>query len=133
MANYMEEVARILGVQLGEEFTASDRRKYMLTKHGLMETIFINHPYVNEDLYFMKLGSLLNGDITINRKNWKPQKGETFYAVVPTGIVESLTFVNAPGSYSLYKLGNCYKTREEAEANINKWVKFYASDEVLEV
>ena len=32
-----------------------------------------------------------------------------------------------------YKLGNCYRTREEAEANRDKWVAFYASDDVLEV
>ena len=33
----------------------------------------------------------------------------------------------------LYKLGNFYRTAEEAEANRDKWVAFYASDEVLEV
>jgi hypothetical protein len=33
----------------------------------------------------------------------------------------------------LYKLGNCYRTAQEAEVNRDKWKAFYASDEVLEV
>lgn len=32
-----------------------------------------------------------------------------------------------------YKLGNCYRTKAEAEFNRDKWMAFYASDEVLEV
>ena len=34
---------------------------------------------------------------------------------------------------NFYKIGNCYRTKEEAEANIEKWASFYASDKVLEV
>lgn len=30
-------------------------------------------------------------------------------------------------------VGNCYRTYEEAKKNKDKWVVFYASDEVMEV
>ena len=49
------------------------------------------------------------------------------------GTIKQYTWTDRTLDYSLYKLGNCYRTEEEAESNRDKWVTFYASDEVLEV
>ena len=49
------------------------------------------------------------------------------------GYVYKMCYCGSNEDKTFYKLGNCYRTCEEAEANRDKWVKFYVSDEVLEV
>lgn len=89
------------------------------------------------DIYNFKayvLRDLCTGAYGIKRKPWKPENNEYYYIVDPDG---SICFdewcMDNSIDLNYYKLGNCYRTREEAEANRNKWVAFYASDEVLEV
>ncbi len=68
---------------------------------------------------------------------WKPKDFEEYWVVdidldcchVGTDVYYSW----CAACVNFYKIGNCYKTKEEAEANIDKWISFYASDEVLEV
>ena len=89
-------------------------------------------PYWN----YSVLHSLLVGSLTIKRKPWKPNDEERYWYVDEQGRMWSDYFdYHSCTSHCMnyYKLGNCYRTREEAEANRDKWVKFYASNEVLEV
>ena len=80
------------------------------------------------------LHGLLVGNLIIKRKPWKPSCGETYYYVSYSGIIlEDRWATTGTKDRSLYRLGNCYRTREEAESNRDKWIAFYASDEVLEV
>ena len=58
---------------------------------------------------------------------------ESYYSIGVDGTVENGTWLNDFLDYSLYKIGNCYRTIGEARDNISKWGKFYDSDEVLEV
>jgi hypothetical protein len=133
MANYMVEVAKMLGVELYEEFQICGNGKatVKLTESGL--EIVTNLGKLIDNAECVCLTKLLTGGYIIKRKPWKPLKGEVFYAVAPVGTIDHYIGTNAPGAYSLYKLGNCYKSKEEAEADRDKWVSFYASDEVLEV
>ena len=132
MANYMTEVAKMLGVELGEKFEIV----------GFNETYFLD----NDGLYCFngsyskcneKFSNLLSGCLTIKREPWKPKNEEFYYSVEADGCITRSKFCDTSefGSChkNYYKLGNCYRTREEAEANRDKWVKFYESDEVLEV
>lgn len=64
-------------------------------------------------------------------KSWKPKFDEKYYSIGVDGSVEDGVWMNDFLDYSLYKLGNCYRTIEEARANRSKWGKFYDSDEVL--
>ena len=79
----------------------------------------------------------MTGELTIKRKPWKPKDRDAYFYVDKNGDVYKSTcfekddFVSEHLNY--YKIGNCYQTPEEAEANRDKWVAFYASDEVLEV
>ncbi len=135
--NYMTEVAKMLGVELGEEFDVC-----FDNTNVYMKAQFTENGFKVNDTNMVKLTPydsimvfewILCGSATIKRKPWRPQKGEAFYTVAPIGVVEPCIYTNGPGYCSLYKLGNCYKTQEEAEANRDKWVEFYVSDEVLEV
>ena len=131
MANYIPEVAKMLGVELGEEFEYSNGYKYVLREDGIIESKYIDK--VSTNTFSSVLVALLNGNLTIKRKPWKPKKDDLYYYVDQEGFVISNRWYNSYTEVLLYKLGNCYRIREEAEANRDKWVAFYASDEVLEV
>lgn len=133
MASYMAEVAKMLGVELGEEFKCSNGVKYKFTNEGIMTTEIIWSKKVDETLFSNVLMSLLNGELTIMSKPWKPKYNGKYYSIGPGGVLEPGCWLNDFIDVAMYRLGNCYSTVKEAEANRDKWVKFYASDEVLEV
>lgn len=125
MANYMAEVAKMLGVELGEEFKCyGEDYTYKFTDKGLM---------CNGCEASCILSLLLEGQIEIKRKPWRPKYGEDYYVVNMCGIVGRNRNENCFIDIVNYKIGNCYRTHKEAECNLNKWIAFYASDEVLEV
>ena len=137
--NHMAEVAKMLGVELGEEFeiefpapsTISTTAVFKENEFRIVKTdAYIMTPYWN----YSVLHSLLVGNLIIKRKPWKPKCGEEYwYVTILDREIGLDIWRDTLRDITLYKLGNCYRTREEAEANRDKWVKFYASDEVLEV
>lgn len=139
MANHMAEVAKMLGVELGEEFeiefpapsTISTTAVFKENEFRIVKTdAYIMTPYWN----YSVLHSLLVGILTIKRKPWKPKCGEAYwYVTILDGEIDFGIWRDTLRDITLYKLGNYYRTYDEAEANRDKWVKFYASNEVLEV
>lgn len=138
MENHMEQVAKMLGVELGEEFEVvfpNEPNHYtsaVLRENGidLIKTNIIGPSPWN---VYCLLG-LLKGDFFIKHKPWKPKDDEYYYVVDADGSIEVEQWcVDNAIDMNYYKLGNCYRTREEAKANRDKWIAFYASDEVLEV
>lgn len=133
MANHMAEVAKMLGVELGEKFKVS---KYpsvdcIIKEDGLYicgKDIQDNFSTYGDAI----LRNLLRGECAIKRKLWKPSIDDTFWLVDQNGDLISSKWRKYTEQLVLYKIGNCYRTYEEAGANREKWVKFYASDEVLE-
>lgn len=129
MANYMADVAKMLGVEIGEIFEINKCNwSYVLCYDGMICT---EGGYMANGI----LNDLLTGRLTIKRKPWKPQMHDVFWYVDEQGEAVRciLGLCCCKCGKNFYKIGNCYKTREEAEANRDKWVSFYASDEVLEV
>ena len=125
MANHMAEVAKMLGVELGEEFKCyGEDYIYWFTDKGLMCNGC-------EASYILSL--LLEGQIEIKRKPWRPKTNELFWFVLQNGNIDVCYRKHAWFDTILYKIGNCYKTDEDAKVNRDKWIAFYASDEVLEV
>ena len=123
--NYMAEVAKMLGVEMNQDFKCKEScGTYRVTEYGLT----CNGCYGSDSLLM-----LLNGTLNIKRKPWKPAVDERYYSVAENGLPEESICVWDYLDIVLYKLGNCYRTREEAEANRDKWIAFYKSDEILEV
>ena len=128
--NHMAEVAKMLGVELGEDFKCNNGYTYRLTALGLICPEYCT----DESEYCGVLQELLNGGIEIKHKPQKPKVDEYYYIVDTDGSITTENWdVDCNIDMNNYKLGNCYRTREETEANRDKWVAFYASDEVLEV
>lgn len=134
MANHIAEVAKMLGVELGEEFEVS---RYPSVDCTIKEGgLYIRGKDTQDN--FSTYGdviliNLLRGECTIKRKPWKPSIDDTFWSVDQNGDLISSKWRKYTEQLDLYKLGNCYRTYEEAGVNRDKWVAFYASDEVLEV
>ena len=123
----MNEVAKILGVKIGECFDIDTKEgKFVFDNNGLYSMNY-------QDYCPAILCQMLAGRLKIKCIPWSPQFGETYYLIIPSGNVESSTWLNAVADISLYKLGNCYPTKGVAEQHRDKWIAFYASDEVLEV
>ena len=124
MANYMAEVAKLLGVEFGEEFECEGSSCiYKITENGLL----CNGCYGADSLMM-----ILNGERIITYRPWKPSMYNTYYYTDGYHVYNE-EWMGYLYNYDCYKLGNCYKTQKEAEANRDKWSRFYASDEVLEV
>lgn len=134
--NYMPEVAKMLSVELGEEFeivfpsNCCCHATAMLTNEGAK--------VINSDVYDIYnfksylLTHLLNGAYSIRRKPWKPKLHDVFWYVDAYGRVNYQQW-NMRDCINFYKIGNCYRTAQEANSNCDKWITFYTSDEVLEV
>lgn len=112
--NYMEEVARMLGVELEEEFDIKGGfcNPYMITERGLLDCDGDESPSI--------LIGLLDGSIKIIKKPWIPKDGESvFYVNInDNGAVWEDVF-KFDDLYSVVDLalGWVFKTREEAEAH----------------
>ena len=135
MANHMEEVARILGVELGEEFeiimpNTNCYARAFFAVDGLRFTDYNVSDCLTWKPYVLQ--HLLSGWYTIKRKPWKPSVDESYYHV-SAEYIERDVWCGDVIDTTFYKLGNCYKTQDEAEANRDKWIAFYSSDEVLEI
>ena len=126
----MEQVAEILGVKIGEEFKCAESGfTYKLTTQGII------CPEHSSDykIYGGILNAFLNGICTIKRPPYKPENNTWYWSIKPNGECAYLLWRNCHDDHDKYKLGNCYRTKEEAKANRDKWISFYESDEVLEV
>ena len=141
MANHMEELAKMLGVELNERFSICsigftdyiDPYEYYLTVDGLKIVANNGHVFPADSISI----KLFTGEVTVKRKHWRPKGGEYYWYIDVKGNAcrSGWGGDDFPGMFdiNLYKLGNCYRTKEEAEDNKDKWIKFYASDNALEV
>jgi hypothetical protein len=134
MANHMKEVANMLGVELDERFRVVNRLGdlyssdyYYFTKYNIM----VDGTSCTAEASMLL--ALVSGFYTIQRLPWKPNYNERYYSIGPGGVLEPGKWMDDFIDRALYKLGNCYHTTQEAEANRDKWVAFYESDKQLEV
>lgn len=123
MANLIPEIAKMLGVELGEEFKIKgyDGLTYKLTDNGLeltavddQKTKWFDHGALN---------SLLKGKMEIVKLPWKPKKGDVYFSFELLGdkwIVRSLWWCSSPNEYALLDKGWVFKTTQEAEAALPK-------------
>lgn len=112
--NLMQEVANLLGVEIGEEFrldNPDNDKVFRLTADGLL----------NDDniLCTESLTYLLIGGCKIVKLPWEPKQGELYWVVLENRVVEWVC-VNGMTDRSYLKLGNRFHTKEEAEANADR-------------
>ena len=114
MSNYMEKVAEMLGVKLGERFKINGE-VYWLDKDGLMDDT--GHQI------FSTLGRLVIGQYTIEKLPWKPQYGDKYWAVSMNGDVLYDEWNGCVYDYAMYYAGNCFETKKEALAHASEIIE----------
>ena len=111
--SYMKQVAEILGVQLNEVFYIEEiSGGFVLTDNGLF------HEKDNRQQYSVLtklLVELLTGIYTIEKRPWKPEKRQIYWCVSNNGLINYHRWYNDEIDITFYKIGNCYRTIEEAK------------------
>ena len=116
--NYYKQFAEMLGLELEQEFslvkpdgTKVDNDLYKITEDGLFS--------IANDLsgkVTLMLDLLLSGYYKAVPKPWKPKYGEQYWSYsVKRSQACCGMFGGYVKDYSCWKLGNCFKTKEEAE------------------
>ena len=119
--NYYKQFAEMLGLELGEDFVITDsdgeRRDgatYKITENGLYYRTPTSIYWFTESANTIE--RLLNGDVKAVPKPWKPKNDEFYYYYSQcTGITYQKRWMNTSSDYCIWKIGNCFRTREEAE------------------
>ena len=120
MANLIPEIARMLGVELGEEFKIKEygERIYRFDNSGL-QLIYDNGVRNLNITANIALSCLLSGDIEIVKLPWKPKKGEDYYTFGGSdGLwrISQQHWTCHPFDLALFEKGWVYRTRAEAKA-----------------
>lgn len=109
----------MLGLELGEEFNliyteeVTDENTYKITEdgmyyQGIQHDSWLCEPYKTLDL-------LLMGEVKVVPKPWKPKYKKAFwYYSVMWNKAFSVIWFNGLQDLLLWKIGNCFKTEEEA-------------------
>ena len=127
MNNYMQQIADMLGVELGEVFYVSwernsnSKQKFALSDDGLYQIAYagLEEEFgVKSDKVLMRI---LTGEAKIIKRPWKPSNLECYYKVKKwdNGVitVDVCMWFGSGNSENLsdWKVGNCFRTKEEAE------------------
>ena len=130
--NYMAEVAKLLGVELGESFkitsdTQGDypgdyQNYYRFTENNCFETSVDGDKW--ETATVIVLEDILMGDVRIIKLPWKPREGEKYYvpriAIRPYDRHYCYYWDNSGVDIKRYDMGIVCKTPEEAIALTEK-------------
>lgn len=125
--NLIPEIAKMLGVEIGEEFKIKGRE-------GAIYKFIVDGLLVSDDdaekVYttaHMPLVGLVRGDIEIVKLPWKPKAGEQYYSFGgrffgdPTvWIVIDVIWQGLAYDVAMFDKGWVYKSKEEAEAALPK-------------
>ena len=119
--SYWKEFAEILELELEQEFVLTDvdgSRKdiftYKITEDGIFYKSKISNDWFKTEL----VDELLNGCIKAVPKPWKPKKGDIYSYYINSTYFDgtnSCMWTDEGLDLLLWKVGNCFKTRDEAE------------------
>ena len=120
--NKWGKFAEMLGLELEQEFALTDadgntkgELTFKFTEDGLLykSPTLVNWSKSSSGTILR----LLNGDYKVVPKPWKPKNGEKYwYYSTYFDNTSSCIWTDGVSDLILWKVGNCFKTREEAEA-----------------
>ena len=125
--NLIPEIAKLLGVEVGEEFKIKgyeerfykfDNDRVLMFKHN----DDVKMPVAPVSVYVAFL-ALLRGECEIIKLPWKPKKGDGYYTfglLNGKWIVHLLWWIDSPNEYALLDKGWVYRSQAEAKAALPK-------------
>lgn len=124
MSNYMKDVAKLLGLELREEFRIKKcQGLFRFTEDGLQRVLdssatwtFAEHSILRE---------LLNGKVTFVKFPWKPAKMETYYVPCVSEVCrcDRFTWFDDSNDHFRFRHGLVFRTAAEAEVLTKKMLK----------
>lgn len=117
--NYMPEVARMLGVEIGEPFDA-------IVENGITSPcgpFYFDENWKIRDnndgiVPYWFLEKILIGEYSLQKRPWRPKNGELFWTINGKGNVEKYHFLNDMCDLALLNMGNCFPTKKAAKAAV---------------
>ena len=123
--NLIPKIAKLLGVEVGEEFKV-DRYEYDGLTFKFAENMLMSRSDLKGaewGITYVILSELLAGDAEIVKIPWKPKKGEDYYTFGGSDgswRVSQQHWTCHPFDLALFEKGWVYRTRAEAEAALPK-------------
>lgn len=119
--NLIPEIAKMLGVELNEEFKVDkyDEMTFKFAENMLVARA--DFKGAKWGITYVVLSELLGGDAEIVKMPWKPRKGDDYYTFSFGGLSEEWVVVKQqwdahPYERALLDKGWVYRTKEEAKA-----------------
>ena len=122
--NCMAAVAKMLGVELGEEFIIEnkDRKETVVLAADGFHVIQPNN--VLSPDHGKLLSKVLQGLYEVKKLPWKPKNGDRYYAIASTDdtkpYISLYIWRGYVVDYALWKLEMIYRTGEEAQAHMSE-------------
>jgi len=121
----MEEIMENLGVELNEVFCirvhGSKLNGFRFIEKGPKDIVFEDIQNRGHDYFY----DLLNGAVTVIKNPWRPKDEQIFYYVLPNGMVTYYYDQTHSVGINLIMIGNCYRSKYEAEQHIDYWKRVY--------
>lgn len=117
--NYYKQIAEMLGVELGEEFSLksnttekiNNARYKIMQEDGLMYTVR-GREWSRSTLML----TIINGTYSVVKLPWKPKEGDKYYYYsAANDLVNYARWDDLDIELISWKAGNCFKTEEEAK------------------
>lgn len=132
--NYVEKVAKMLGVEMYEHFYLTDyngkrlKGKFEFTDHGL---VCFHRDTVFTESYTEIFHKMIVGTYKVKKCVWHPQMGDTYYSCSSNDVTFSV-WKDSVRDKELFALGNVFKTSAEAKKAIAKYTEFLDGMEPIE-
>lgn len=134
--NYVENVAKMLGVEMYEHFYLTDyngkrlKGKYELTDHGL---VCFRKSDVFEESYAEIFHRMIVGTYKVKKIQFHPKVGETYYSYnINSNESTSHIWKNSCADRGRFMRGNVFKSAKEAIAMADKYIKSLETYELAE-
>ena len=119
--NYMPEVLKMLGVEVGEKFNINPLIDSPY--HFNEDYILVNKNGHNVDDDKVVQILILTGVLEIEKLPWKPKEDDEYYIVCENeNIVKCRWSSRSTNSFYRYNAGNCFKTKEEITPEIKQQI-----------
>ena len=125
--NLIPQIAKMLGVELGEEFKIKDAADWMLfhfDERGLRVRNVDEKVELSDGVDGALFERLLGGYLEIVKLPWKPKIYDIYWtfkaAHIDVWCITDARWMNNPNDVAAFKAGWVYRTRVEAEAALPK-------------
>jgi len=120
----MQDLADLLGVEIGEEFFIDNGDNEMTCIIDPVDGLCRKFGDQNFQRVNSILPEIIMGEYKIIKKPWKPTRGDSYFQVNIDGSTSLYTWEGSAMDLADYAVGNCFRTRAEAEKNKDKIINY---------